>query len=141
MMKEIAQLIKPSLINIIKSSHIQAIGFIPPTIKREIQIMKVLEQELKIGLPHINLVKIKGEITIPQKALAKLEDRIQNARSSIIVDEDKTFKKILLIDDAVGSGATINETANKLKTRGIAEYVIGFAVTGSYKGFDVISEV
>jgi predicted amidophosphoribosyltransferase len=48
---------------------------------------------------------------------------------------------VLLIDDAIGSGATINETARKLKERGLAKRIIGLAVTGSFKGFDVIQEV
>jgi len=50
------------------------------------------------------------------------------------------FNKVLLIDDALGSGATINETACKLKNRHIAKMVYGYALTGSYKGFEVISE-
>lgn len=48
---------------------------------------------------------------------------------------------LLLIDDAVGSGATLNETAKKLKQMGIAKRVYGFAVVGSLKGFEVIREV
>ncbi len=45
------------------------------------------------------------------------------------------------MDDAVGSGATLNETALKLKRKGICDMVIGYAVTGSFKGFDVLQEV
>ena len=40
-----------------------------------------------------------------------------------------------------GNGATINETACKIKYKKIAAEVIGFAVVGSFKGFDVIQEV
>ncbi len=47
----------------------------------------------------------------------------------------------MLIDDAVGSGATINETACKMKLKKMTAEVIGFAVVGSFKGFDVIQEV
>jgi len=60
---------------------------------------------------------------------------------SIVVDDKRMFKKILLIDDAVGSGATINETACKMKLKKMTAEVIGFAVVGSFKGFDVIQEV
>lgn len=67
-------------------------------------------------------------------------DRIINARNSIVINDNRKFSRILLIDDALGSGATINETACKLKRNGQAEKVFGFAVTGSYKGFEVISE-
>jgi hypothetical protein len=41
----------------------------------------------------------------------------------------------------VGSGATLNETATQIKQKGIAKKVIGLSITGSFKGFDVISEV
>jgi predicted amidophosphoribosyltransferase len=58
-----------------------------------------------------------------------------------VVDEKGVYNRILLIDDAVGSGATLNETAAQIKEKGIAKEVIGFSITGSFKGFDVISEV
>ncbi len=60
---------------------------------------------------------------------------------SIIVKDTRKFNEILLIDDAVGSGATINETAVKLKFKRTAETVIGLAVTGSFKGFEVLQEI
>lgn len=140
LIQEIADQIKPTLMQLIASSKIEAVGFIPPTIQRDVQFMSVLESRLNLPLPQIHLVKVKGEIVVPQKALSKLEDRIQNARSSIMIDEKKQFERILLIDDAVGSGATINETSIKLKARGTAKIIIGYAITGSYKGFDVIQE-
>ena len=58
-----------------------------------------------------------------------------------MVNENRVFKKVLLIDDAVGSGATLNETSLKLKEKELAKKVIGLAITGSFKGFDVIQEV
>lgn len=141
MMKEISILINPSVNALLKQFSIDAIGFIPPTIKREIQIMHVLEKNLNYPVPTINIKKVKGDIVIPQKALSKLEDRIANAKSSIVVPETKRYRRILLIDDAVGSGATMNETAIKLKRKAVTEEIIGYAVTGSFKGFDVIQEV
>jgi predicted amidophosphoribosyltransferase len=86
-------------------------------------------------------VKVTGEIAIPQKALSKIEERVNNARASILLTEKRKFKKVLLIDDAIGSGATINETALKLKDQAVASHIIGLAITGSFKGFDVIQEV
>jgi predicted amidophosphoribosyltransferase len=103
--------------------------------------MKVLERKLNLYVPHINLVKVTGEVAIPQKALTKIEDRVSNARFSIMITEKRKFQKILLIDDAIGSGATINETALKLKANGLAKSIVGLAITGSFKGFDVIQEV
>ena len=58
------------------------------------------------------------------------------------MDERNVYDNILLIDDAVGSGATLNETARQIKTKGLCGgRLIGLAITGSFKGFDVISEI
>ncbi|MDD5396683.1 MAG: hypothetical protein PHW24_01340 [Candidatus Moranbacteria bacterium] len=141
MMRELANDVKPKIDAIISKYGIDGIGFIPPTVKREVQFMKELEKNLHEHVNKISIVKIKTEIIVPQKTLTKLGDRIENARKTIIVNEKKTFKNVLLIDDAVGSGATLNETALQIKQKGIAKKVIGLSITGSYKGFDVISEV
>ena len=141
LMDEIIELIKGRIERLVSESKVDAISYIPPTIKREVQFMKVLERKLNLPLPHVKLVKVTGEIAIPQKALSKIEDRISNARASIMVNENRVFKKVLLIDDAVGSGATLNETSLKLKEKELAKKVIGLAITGSFKGFDVIQEV
>jgi DNA-binding Lrp family transcriptional regulator len=142
LIKELIGDIEPRIKELAKEYNVDAVGFIPPTIKREVQFMKELERHTHLNLHEINLVKVKTEVTIPQKTLNKLEDRIENAEATIIVDEKKSYKNILLVDDAVGSGATLNETARKLKDNEICfGEVIGLAITGSFKGFDVISEV
>jgi len=136
----VINMISPLVQTIVKKEKIDAIGFIPPTINRQLQIMSVMKEHLSFSLPIIQLQKIKGEIVVPQKALSKLPDRISNARTSIIATERRNFNSILLVDDAVGSGATINETALKIRKRALAKRIVGFAATGSYKGFEVISE-
>lgn len=57
-----------------------------------------------------------------------------------MVADKRKFNSILLIDDAVGSGATLNEVAGKLKNQSIAKQVFGLAITGSFKDFYVITE-
>jgi sugar-specific transcriptional regulator TrmB len=141
LMQEIISLTKNKLEVLIKEKKIEAIGYIPPTIKRHLQIMTAFQKGYNLSLPHLNIVKVSGMIPVPQKALSKLEDRIKNASASIMIKDTRQFKNILLIDDAVGSGATINETAAKLKKKGTAKKVFGLAITGSFKGFDVIQEV
>ncbi len=59
----------------------------------------------------------------------------------MIVSEKSSFNHILLIDDAVGSGATLNEIAFQIKDKNIASKITGLALAGSFKGFEVISEV
>lgn len=142
MIRELAKEIKPSVKNLIRKYKIDAVGFIPPTVKREIQLMKELENGLDLQISKINITKIKTPVVVPQKTLSKLDDRIENAKVTFIVSEKAVHKNILLIDDAVGSGATFNEMASQIKKKSIARgKVIGLAITGSIKGFDVISEV
>jgi hypoxanthine-guanine phosphoribosyltransferase len=134
--------IRPQIIKIIQTQNIDGVLFVPPTVKREIQFMRELEEKLRLPISILSVTKIKTEITIPQKTLSKLEDRIENAKKTIIVEDKKEYKNVLLIDDAVGSGATMNETAKQIKSKNLVSgSIIGLAITGSFKGFDVISEV
>jgi len=142
LIKELISDIEPQMQQLIKKYKIDAVGFIPPTVKREIQFMKELEKNSLLHVPKIKIIKVKTEVAVPQKTLNKLEDRVENARTTIIVDDEQKYNNILLVDDAVGSGATLNETAAQIKTNGLCHgKIIGLAITGSYKGFDVISEV
>lgn len=133
--------IKPRVDTLIKTNSFDAVGFVPPTIRREVQIMKYLETHLKINLPRIKIQKISGIIPVPQKSLSKIEERINNAEHTFAVNETVKYKHLLLIDDAVGSGSTMNQIARKIKQKGIAKKVTGLAVVGSFKGFDVITDV
>ncbi len=141
LIKELVDQIRPQIEVIIKKYSVEAVGFIPPTVKREVQLMKEIERQLHLVNPKVSLVKVKTPVIVPQKTLNKLEDRIENAKRTIMVDEIKKYKTVLLIDDALGSGATINETAKKLKNQQLAKTIIGLAITGSFSGFEVISEV
>ncbi len=142
LMKEIIIKIKPNVDQVIKRFKIDGIGFIPPTVKREIQLMKVIEKKLNEQIRRIKIVKLKTEVVIPQKTLNKLKDRIENARNTIVIEDDHVYNNILLIDDAVGSGATLNETAKKIRERKMCRgKIIGLTITGSFKEFDVISEL
>ncbi len=133
-------------IKVVLNIHLQkikpdAVAYVPPTIRREVQIMKYLETHLRINLPKVNIQKISGIIPVPQKSLNKLEERIVNAENTFAVTENIKYKHLLLIDDAVGSGSTLNQIAGKIKQKGIAQKVTGLAIVGSFKGFDVITDV
>lgn len=130
---------------LIKTENIDALAFTPPSIKRNIQILTLLDHALgHIVLPRVVLVKDSPTaIIIPQKSLKKREDRILNARKSIYINDKNVsqYKKILLIDDFVGSGATLNETAKKLKFAWVQK-VIGFAIVGNLDmSYEVINEM
>lgn len=133
--------IKNRLQHFVSKNNFDAVGFVPPTIKREKQIMKFLEKKLDIMLPHIEILKISNIIPVPQKSLSKLEERIVNADNTFVVNSRQKFKHILLIDDAVGSGATLNQIAKKIKEKNIAKKTTALAIVGSFKGFDIITDV
>ncbi len=144
LMREIVELIKPIITKIVKYYKIEAVSFIPPTIPRNLQLMKEMAFDLSLKMPEIKLDKIfAGPVKIAQKSLPRLEQRVENARSTIYPAKTNVFyKRILLIDDAVGSGATFNETAKKLRDDDIAkDKIIAYAIVGSMKGFDIISEI
>ncbi len=142
LMRRISDMINDKLISFIATNQVDAVGFIPPSIPRKIQLQKELQNNLQLNLPVIKIVKVMGDIPVSQKSLTKLEDRTDNAKNSIFIDDNRKFKNILLIDDAVGSGATLNETAKKIKEKGLCqEKIFGIALVGSFKGFDIINEI
>lgn len=136
---------RPLVERIIKKYSVEAVVFIPPTVPRPLQFMDEFESKLNLPLPVIELVKVvPGDIPIPQKTLSTLEERVINARSSIYLKntEEKHYGNILLIDDVVGSGASFNESARKLKLAQIGnKRIIAFALVGNLKGYDVVREI
>lgn len=143
-MRRIAIEILPTVQKIIYDQQITEIAFVPPSIPRKIQFLARLKRDLDLRIPEVSLEKTySGEIKIAQKTLKTLSERVDNARNTIIVGQKNLGnirgENILLIDDALGSGATFNEVAHKLKALG-ATKVIGYAITGSMNGFDVIKE-
>jgi predicted transcriptional regulator len=142
-MLDIVNKIQFSLDSVISKYNISALGFIPPTLARKVQLMSFLAKKLKFNLPLISISKIKSFVPIQQKSLKKIEDRIINAKRTIAVKDENSYENVLLIDDVTGSGSTLNETAKKLIKQGIAKNVYGFTITGSAKAgvFDIISEV
>jgi hypoxanthine-guanine phosphoribosyltransferase len=142
LIKEISAEVRPKILALIEEKDIDGVLFVPPTVKREIQFMKELEKSLSLGVNSIKISKLRTPIQIPQKTLNKLEDRIENAKKTFVVTDSRVYKNVLIIDDAVGSGATLNEIAGLMrKQKMVKEKIIGLAITGSLKGFDVISEV
>lgn len=143
LINKISFMAKPVIEKIIKTYSIDAVLFIPPTVPRPIQFMDEFASRLSLPLPEIKLVKVvPGDIPIPQKTLSSVEGRVINARDSIYLKDVKEspYKNVLLIDDVVGSGASFNETAKKLKAVKVKN-IIAFALVGNLKGFDVIREI
>lgn len=139
----VTRIIKPLVKSIMSTYKVDAVAYIPPSIPRTLQFMREMAAYLNSSLPTIDLVKTRtGPIIVAQKTLEKLNERVANARDTIFIkNKEKTYNTILLIDDAVGSGASMNETAMKLIEQTGASKIIGFAVVGSFKGFEIIREV
>jgi hypothetical protein len=141
LMKLLLKEIKIPLQNIIHEYQIDAVAFVPHTVKRKVQLMDYLEKRLELQLPKLKIDKLDGFVSVPQKSLQRIEERINNADYTFVTHSSKKYKNLLLIDDAVGSGATLNQIAKKFKDKKIAENIFGLAIVGSFKGFDVITEV
>jgi hypothetical protein len=137
--------VKPVIERIIKTYAIDTVAFAPPSVPRRLQFMQEFANELELNLPKAALVKsYRGDVIVPQKSLSGLHERVTNAQETIYLKSplSSRSKSVLLIDDAVGSGATLNEIAKKLRigNPGI-ELIIGFAIVGSINGFEVIRDI
>ncbi|MFA6090501.1 MAG: phosphoribosyltransferase family protein [Candidatus Gracilibacteria bacterium] len=130
---------------LIQKESYSAIAITPWSIERKNQFLKILKNKLTpLGVPFVQMVKYyPNAIAIPQKTLKTREQRILNAKNTIFVDDPlvEKYKKVLLIDDFVGSGSTLNETAKKLKEGGV-KIVDAFAFVGNTNlNYEVINEI
>ncbi len=139
--KLLAQKLDPTTRDIIAKYDIDALAFTPPTIRRQFQLMNILDTDLKIDLPRIKIHKVGAKILIAQKTLKSLDDRILNASQTFIAESTHKYKNVLIIDDALGSGATLNEIGKQLIQKGIAKTCYGLVLVASPSGYEVINEV
>lgn len=136
--------VTPKIQKLIEVTKVDAIGFIPPSIPRKVQFMKELQKRIITNLPIIRiekLPKVHGKLIVQQKSLKSTNERIENARETIFINSNQRYSKILLIDDFIASGSTLNEVSKKLKDSKQASNIIGFGIASSIKGFEVINEV
>ena len=165
--KGIQQIIKeihPIINNFIKKEKIDCIAFVPATIKRNPQFMTEVENYFlpdlyKNKIDIVSIGRIRFDNVVQQKTLKDIKDRIQNARDTFringilphnlslqnpsVIQINNSYKKILLIDDAVGSGGTFNEIARKIKNIPFCKEaeIIGISIVGSVNGFEVVNEI
>lgn len=83
-----------------------------------------------LPIPYKNLCK-KAKYT-PQQSKLSREKRLTNLYDSFIIKNSKAiqWKKIIIIDDVVSTGSTINELARVLKNHGASE-VIAFCLASN----------
>lgn len=139
--KELINKMNPQINKIIESYSIEAIAFVSPTIQRQSQLMSKLDNNIATQIPRIRVHKVGARILIAQKTLKSLEDRILNAAQTFVVESSNQYKNILIVDDALGSGATLNEIAKLIMRKKIAENCYGLVLVSSPSGYEIINEV
>lgn len=142
LMKKTLSKITPKIRDFISIHNIDAIGFVPPTVPRKIQLMKEIEKEISTNLSVIKIEKIRTKIIVEQKSLKNIQERVINAESTMVVKtRNQTYDNVLLIDDFTGSGSTLNVISRKIKEQNKIQKVIGLTIAGSMNGFEVVKEV
>ncbi len=143
LISELALYTAPYLSELIQRLNIDAYAVVPHSLRRSAPLLPGLKERWGLQLAELPLIKVTGAIPVAQKTLSKMQDRVENARETIYVDDGHAMKveNLLLIDDAVGSGSTFQETAKKIRSKGLAKHIYALALVGSLKGFEVVREV
>lgn len=141
LMKRIAERVGPPLQALLARENIQHIGLIPHSVpRRENFLRKTLSFLFLPVLPEGLFDKIFADHVVAQKTLKSKKEREQNAQETLFLQKKALPEKILLIDDACGSGSTLNIAAQKICVASPKTQVFGIAFVGSIKGFEVIAE-
>ena len=105
--------------------------------------MKLLENRFAEKLPLIRRLRIRrynpSGVAQEQKTIGTVQGRIENAEKTFNVVATETWDTVLLIDDLVGSTATLNTVAKKIKEKGIAKRVCAITIVGvNAKKFPIV---
>ena len=141
---QLAERFVPVLLAYIKKGGFDAVAFVPPSASRRVQLMQILRKQFFTAsdVPVVEIKKQHGRAIQQQKHLKNITQRLGNAeRTFRIPPTEKTYNNVLLIDDFVGSGATMNQIAKKLIQQGVAKKVWGIGIVGVRKGFKVVKKV
>jgi len=144
LINQVVDIIKIPIQKYIKQNHIDAVCFVPPSIYRQKQLMTEIKRWLSIQLPEIKFQKLfPNNVIIPQKSLKSMDQRIKNATNTLfILNNQSSYKNILIIDDFMGSWATINITAMKIKQYNIAKKTFAISLLGNIDTkYEVINEI
>ena len=131
------------LFEYLQHHHFDAVAFIPPSASRKVQIISLLRERFSnmSSIPIIGVRKKHGEVTQQQKHLKGIMERLENANRTLYISPTEgPYETVLLIDDLIGSCATINQVAKKFVTSGIAKNVHGIGIIGIKSGFEVVKK-
>lgn len=91
---------------------------------QSMEIARSLGKCLNLPVDRNSLVRLRA--TPPQAALP-LKERHRNVRGAFECVADLSGRHVLLIDDVMTSGATVNECARVLKLHGASQVTVGVA--------------
>lgn len=141
LMKQIAERIKNPLHDLLKRGKFDLVALIPHSVPRKKDFLKTTLSFLKIQPEPIQIFdKIFAGHAVAQKTLKSKDEREENAQKTLFLKFKDFPKKVLLIDDACGSGATLNISAEKIKAISPKTKIYALTFVGSLKGFEVIAE-
>ncbi len=123
--------------------EVDAVAFVPHTLKRGVQLMEEIKKEWKkkSTIPVIEVKKIFGSEAREQKSIKDVRERIENAEKTFQVTAGPSYENVMLVDDFIASGATLNQVAKEIQGVREAEQVFGLALVGEEKGYSVIRSV
>lgn len=141
LMQTIAEKIKSPLLDLIEREDFSSLGVIPHSVPRKKDFLFTTLSFLSLDpKPERIFAKIFADHAVAQKTLKSKKEREQNAQETLFLTKKEFPSKILLIDDACGSGATLNIAAQKIQEASPQTQVFALAFVGSLKGFEVIAE-
>jgi len=141
LMQKISQKIESPLKKLIKREKFDEIVLIPHSVPRKYDFLKTTLDFLDLEkTPQKYFEKIFSEHVVAQKTLKSKIDREQNAEETLFLIKKNIPSKVLLIDDACGSGSTLQIAAKKIKKISPSTKIFAITFVGSIKEFEVIAE-
>jgi len=142
LMKKISDIVRMPLLSLINRECFDLIVLIPHSISRKRDFLQTTISFLNLNPSAVRVFdKVFVEHVVAQKTLKSKVDRQKNAEETLFLKVKNFPKKILLIDDACGSGSTLNIAAKKILKVSPQTKIYAFTFVGSMKGFEVINEM
>lgn len=123
------------MVKALPSGHFDGIISVPPYSKgrrdeRDISDLLSLHISKLLGLPYFRNAAVKIKDTPPQHKLTRMQ-RYYNLKDAFVVEESSVKgKNILICDDIITTGSTINELAKACKDAGARKvYAVSLALT------------
>ncbi len=128
MQVEIFKKIEEQIHAFIDECMIDAVAFVPSSTAAGKTFMREWKEYLDLPFPHINLVHPSNGDNVPQSAISMTTHKTANAEQNMAIDDHRCYTHVLLLDDTVLTGATLQSTAAALLDQGRTQQVSAFAI-------------